>query len=62
MARIFTISFHFGGQAYSAISAVKDNPFYTEFTLGMLPDDLSALLPGNRIVSPAPGQFQFLFA
>lgn len=62
MARIFTISFSFQGEEHSAIASVRTTPFYTEYTLGMLPDHLTSLLPGNRIVSIKPGQFQFLNA
>lgn len=59
MARIFSISFSYKDSSYNAIVAVKKNPFYTEYEVNMLDDELNDLLLSTRILSPAPGQFTF---
>ena len=59
MARIFTINFIYNNSACSAMVSVKTTPFYIEYTLGNLDDELSLLLPGNKIISPSFRNFIF---
>ena len=59
MARIFNIYFAFEGMVYTAVVSVRPTPFYTEYTLNNFAEELLELLPGNKIVSRAPGDFVF---
>ena len=59
MARIFNIYFEFEGMVYNAVVSVRTTPFITEYTLNNFNDELSRLLPGNKILSDVPGQFVF---
>lgn len=59
MARIFSIQFNYNDETYSTMVAVKSTPLYIEYTLLNLDFDLLLLLPGNKIISPAPKQFLF---
>lgn len=59
MARIFTISFTYQGLPYNTIVSVRTTPFYREYTLSNLSEDILLLLPGNKIISPSTRQFLF---
>lgn len=59
MARIFNIYFLFNDIMHSAVVSVRTTPFFTEYTLNNFNEDLLRLLPGNKIVSKAPGHFVF---
>jgi len=59
MARIFSISFNHFGNSYNAIVSVKENPFYTEYNVNLLDEELSGFLTSSKIISSAPGQFSF---
>lgn len=59
MARIFTISFIYQEEAYNVMVTVRTTPFYIEYILNNLDTELLLLLPGNKIISPAPKQFLF---
>jgi len=59
MARIFNIYFAFEGMVYNAVVSVRSTPFLTEYTLNNFDDELLQLLPGNKILSQAPGHFVF---
>lgn len=59
MARIFNIYFAFEGLIYNAVVSVRSTPFFTEYTLNHLNEDLLERLPGNKILSHSPGHFVF---
>lgn len=59
MARIFNIYFAFDGMSYNAVVSVRSTPFLTEYTLNNFNEELMDLLPGNKILSRAPGHFVF---
>jgi hypothetical protein len=59
MARIFNIYFTYDDVLHSAIVSVRTTPFFTEYNLGNLDADLTLLLPGNKVISQAPGQLFF---
>lgn len=59
MVRIFNIYFNYDDVLRSAIVSVRTTPFFIEYTLGNMDEDLQMLLPGNKIISQAPGQFFF---
>ena len=59
MARIFNIYFEFEGMVYNAVVSVRTPTFLTEYTLTSFNDELSRLLPGDKILSEVPGQFVF---
>jgi len=60
MARIFSIHFSHEGYPHTAMVSVRNTPFFTEYTIGMLPDEIAEELPGNKIIST--GQNQLIFA
>ena len=60
MARIFSIHFSHEGYPLTAMVSVRNTPFFTEYTIGMLPDEIAEELPGNKIIST--GQNQLIFA
>jgi hypothetical protein len=60
MARIFSINFFHDGYPLTAMVSVRVTPFYTEYSIGMLPDEIAQELPGNKII--ATGQNQLIFA
>jgi len=62
MARIFNIYFEFEGVVYNAVVSVRTTPFLTEYTLNNFNEELLALLPGEKILSHAPGHFVFQHA
>lgn len=60
MARIFSISFFFDNSTYTALVNVRTAEDATaEYTVTVLDDAVSRLLPGNKIISPAPGELIF---
>jgi hypothetical protein len=44
---------------HSAIVSVRTTPFFTEYVLGNLDDDLRMLLPGTKIIEQTPGSLFF---
>ena len=62
MARIFSISFVYDDIQYSALVDVRVDSRYTEYNISLLNTELSQYLPGNKIISSAPGHFAFLNA
>ncbi|HZH00214.1 MAG TPA: hypothetical protein VEY32_03980 [Flavisolibacter sp.] len=60
MARIFSIHFSHEGYPHTAMVSVRNTTFFTEYTIGMLPDEIAEELPGNKIIST--GQNQLIFA
>ena len=59
MARIFNIYFAFEGMVYNAVVSVRSTPFFTEYMLNNFNEELLELLPGNKILSKAPGHYAF---
>lgn len=59
MARIFSIQFYYGGEAYNAMVSVRTTPFFTEYSINMLDENIADLLPNNKIVSTAKDHFVF---
>ena len=59
MARIFNIYFEFEGVMYNAVVSLRTTAFFTEYTLNNFNENLLELLPGNKILSKAPGHFVF---
>lgn len=59
MARIFNIYFSYDDRIQNAIVSVRNTPFFTEYTLNNIDDELLKILPGNKIISTAPGHFIF---
>jgi hypothetical protein len=59
MARIFTINFTYESMPLTAMITVRQTPFFAEYTLSMLPDEIMHLLPGNKIISTSPNQLVF---
>jgi len=60
MARIFTINFTYESVSHTAMIAVRQTPFFMEYTISMLPEEIMHQLPGNRIIST--GLQQLIFA
>jgi hypothetical protein len=60
MARIFSVQFDFEGITYTAMVSVHTTPFFTEYSISMLGEELLQQLPTNKIVSSTPNQFTFL--
>ena len=59
MARIFNIYFEHEAVQYSALISMRTTPFFTEYMLGMMDENLMDRLPGNKIISTAPDHFLF---
>ena len=59
MARIFSISFFHDHIYYNALIDVRTATNYTEYNITMIDDEIRSLLPTNKIISYAPGQFFF---
>ncbi len=59
MARLFTINFNFEGCMHNALVTVKTTPFFTEYQLSMLDEEILNQLPDNRILSSSPAHFVF---
>ena len=60
MARIFSIQFNYEGIDHSAMVTVRDTPFFTEYSINMLDDELLQQLPGNKIISNSPSHLAFM--
>jgi hypothetical protein len=60
MARIFSIHFDYEGIGHTAMVSVRTTPFFTEYSISMLNEEIMQQLPGNKIVSTAPNQFFFM--
>jgi hypothetical protein len=60
MARIFSIQFDYEGMVHTAMVTVRTTPFFTEYGISMLDDELMQQLPGNKIVSATPNQLAFM--
>jgi hypothetical protein len=60
MARIFSIQFDFEGIVHSAMISVHTTPFFTEYSINMLDEELMQQLPGNKIVSTDPNHLAFM--
>jgi hypothetical protein len=59
MARLFTINFSYKNEQFNSLVTVKTTPYYMEYTLGNLEENLLQQLPGNKIISPSPKSFLF---
>lgn len=59
MARIFSISFLYGGMEHNAMVAVRTTPFFTEYTITVFDKELAGLLPNNKVISTTPISFTF---
>ena len=59
MARIFNIYFTYDDILHNAIVSVRITPFFTEYIIGNLDEDLRVMLPDNKIFSQSPGQLFF---
>ncbi|MDQ3550731.1 MAG: hypothetical protein M3413_04320 [Bacteroidota bacterium] len=59
MARIFSIYFSYAGINHSAMVSVRNTPFYTEYNLNILDEQLLELLPSTKIISSASNQYFF---
>jgi hypothetical protein len=40
--------------------SVRNTPFFTEYTIGMLPDEITNQLPGNKLITT--GNNKLIFA
>ena len=40
--------------------SVRTTPFFTEYSISMMDEELLQQLPGNKIVATAPNQLSFL--
>lgn len=59
MARIFNIYFTYEDVLHNAIVSVRTTPFFTEYILGNLDNNLLLLLPGSKIISQTSGHLFF---
>jgi hypothetical protein len=59
MARLFSINFYYEGTSHNALVTVKTTPFFTEYELSMLDENVLNQLPDNRILSSSPSHFVF---
>ena len=59
MARLFSIQFYYQGINYNALVTVRPTPFFTEYHLSMLDENILNQLPDNRILSSSPTHFVF---
>lgn len=59
MARLFSIQFDYQDISYNAMVMVRTTPFFTEYHLGMLDEEVLKQLPDNRILSSSPVHFVF---
>lgn len=60
MARIFSIQFDYEGSVHTAMVSVRTTPFFTEYSINMLDEELMQQLPGNKIVSTESNHLAFL--
>ena len=40
--------------------SVRNTPFFTEYSINMLDDELMELLPDNKLISSEPNQLKFM--
>ena len=59
MARIFNIYFQYKDMDYHAVVSVRATPFFTEYTLNNINQNLMDMLPGNKIISKGKDHFIF---
>lgn len=59
MARIFSINFTYNEQTYGALISVRITPFFTEYHINMLEDELLNELPEKRIIAGSNGLLSF---
>jgi hypothetical protein len=59
MARIFSIHFMHEGVVHNAMVSVRTTPFFSEFTITMLDEEIAGLLPNNKILSATKNHFVF---
>ena len=59
MARIFSIHFMHEGVQHNAMVAVRNTPFYTEYSVTMLHASIADQLPNNKIISTSKESFVF---
>jgi hypothetical protein len=59
MARLFSINFYYKGTMHNAMVTVRTTPFFTEYQLSMLDEEVLNQLPDNRILSSSPAHFVF---
>ncbi len=59
MAHLFSIQFDYQGISHNALVNVRTTPFFTEYHLGMLNEDVLNQLPGNKILSSSPVHYVF---
>ncbi|HEY1111917.1 MAG TPA: hypothetical protein VGE66_00085 [Chitinophagaceae bacterium] len=60
MARIFSIQFDYEGSVHTAMVSVRATPFFTEYSINMLDEELMLQLPGNKILSTEPNHLAFM--
>ena len=60
MGRIFSIDFDYEGIGHTAMVSVRTTPFFTEYSISMLNEEIMQQLPGNKIVSTGPNQLFFM--
>lgn len=59
MARIFSIDFMHEGNQCHAMVAVRETPFFTEYSVQISEEEVAAQLPNNKIVSAYKGNLIF---
>jgi hypothetical protein len=59
MARIFNIYFEYNGLVYNAVVSVRSTPFFTEYILNNITDELLESLPGNKIIAKGGNELKF---
>ncbi|MDQ3681981.1 MAG: hypothetical protein M3352_02770 [Bacteroidota bacterium] len=59
MARLFSIQFDYQGIGYNAMVTVRTTPFFTEYQLSMLDEEVLNQLPDKRILSSSPMHYVF---
>jgi len=59
MARIFSINFLHEGLPQSGMVTVRNTPFFVEYTISMLEDEVAGQLPGTKILSSSASEFVF---
>lgn len=59
MARIFSIQFTYEGVHHHAMVAGRTTPFFTEYTVAMLDDNIAGQLPNSKIISTSIESFTF---
>ncbi len=59
MARLFSINFYYNGTSHNALVTVRTTPYFTQYELSMLDEEVLNQLPDNRILSTSPEHFIF---